>query len=170
MDSDDLQEIESALQEAVNSAFEEHMDDLKNYMKDLINEAVESAFDEHSYDLADNVADELDDKIDNAIDNSLRENIAEGIEDFFRSGKFVIKTESGETVIQAGKRTRVVSPDKTKTLVCYGGVRIDGYVLQIQTRIHSWETLCVYHHLADAKEAVKKINEGNENGVPLIEL
>ena len=51
---------------------------------------------------------------------------------------------------------KLFSPDKTKLLLCYEGLRVEGCTLTVQTRISSWETIAVYQSKEDAVAALLK--------------
>ena len=74
------------------------------------------------------------------------------------------------TVLQMRQKTRVMSPDKTKVLICYGGMKVDGRTLMIQTRISCWQDLCCFETSAEAIEALQKVSKAIEQGLPLVEL
>ena len=63
-----------------------------------------------------------------------------------------------------------MSPDKKKVLICYGGAKVVGSALHIQTRVSSWEDLYTYATENEAIAALQKLNAGMEQGVSLVEL
>ena len=139
-------------------------------MEEKIREAVEAALEDRLDDLTDEIADQLEDRmreiVDEAVSDSIGEAFAEGIEDFL-SGHQLLKDGA---VLQTRPRTRVMSPDQKKVLVCYGGLRVDGKSLFIQTRLACWEDLCRYATEEEAAEALRKVNAAIAQGLPLIEL
>ena len=167
MDREELEAIGSAVQEAVETVWEDHMEDLKSSIRDIIAEAVESAFEDRADDLADELADNLEGSIDNAVSDVISEYFAEGIEQFLANHQFMLQDG---TIVQARRKPLVLSPDKTKLLTCYGGAKVHGNFLTIQTRISSWETLCAFETSGEAVEALKKVSAGIEEGKTLIEL
>ena len=62
-------------------------------------------------------------------------------------------------MIQTRQKTKVLSPDKKKLLICYGGLKVDGSCLIVQTRISSWDTLYAYDSEADAIAALEKVKD-----------
>lgn len=118
-------------------------------------------------DALEDMREELEDKLQELISDSISEFFAEGMEEVLHNHQFVLKDG---TVIQPRQRTKVLSPDKTRLYPCYGGLRIDGTTLQVQTRISSWNNLCAYKTKEEAVEALLKIKDAMENGVSLIEL
>lgn len=129
----------------------EMMDDLQAMLEDALEDMRE----------------ELEDKLQELISDSISEFFAEGMEEILHNHQFVLKDG---TVIKPRQRTKVLSPDKTRLYPCYGGLRIDGTTLQVQTRISSWNNLCAYKTKEEAVEALLKIKDAMENGVSLIEL
>ncbi|MBR6754025.1 MAG: hypothetical protein IKM05_08360 [Clostridia bacterium] len=129
----------------------EMMDDLQAMLEDALEDMRE----------------ELEDKLQELISDSISEFFAEGMEEVLQNQQFVLKNG---TVIQPRQRTKVLSPDKTRLYPCYGGLRIDGTTLQVQTRISSWNNLCAYKTKEEAVEALLKIKDAMEQGLSLIEL
>ena len=129
----------------------EMMDDLQAMLEDALEDMRE----------------ELEDKLQELISDSISEFFAEGMEEILHNHQFVLKDG---TVIQPRQRTKVLSPDKTRLYPCYGGLRIDGTTLQVQTRISSWNNLCAYKTKEEAVEALLKIKDAMEQGLSLIEL
>ena len=90
------------------------------------------------------------------IDNSVRDAVGSVLEDF----TFVLP--DGTQVVPR-KKMRLTSPDRTKVLMCYGGLRVQtvtdtaGWWLVVQTRADSWEQLCAYPTKEQAIEALEKV-------------
>jgi hypothetical protein len=138
---------------------EENLDEIMSAVEDAVKSAVEDKFEE--------LADELRVAVDETLSDNVSEYFSEGIEQFLADYQFVLKDG---TVVQARNKTRVMSPNKKKVFTCYGGLRVDGKTLTVQTRISSWEWLCVFETEEEAVEALKKVSAGIEQGVSLIEL
>ena len=138
---------------------EEDLDEIISAVEDAVESAVEDKFEE--------LADELRDAVDEAISDNISEFFAEGLEQFLTNQQFVLKDG---TVIKIRNKTKVMSPDKKKVVICYGGLKIDGRTLVVQTRISSWDWLCSFDTEAEAVEALQKVNAGIEQGISLIEL
>ena len=79
-------------------------------------------------------------------------------------------TLSDSTVIQLKEHLKVLSPDKRKLLPCYGGLKVDGKTLMIQTRISSWQGLCWYDTQEEAIAALLKIKDAMQSGEKYLEL
>lgn len=109
----------------------------------------------------------IEEAVDEAVMGSFPESFVEGWEQFMADHTFVKKDG---TVVQGWPVTRVLSPDKKKQLNCYGGLKVDGQTLIVQTRISSWEPLCTFETEEAAVEALKKISEAMKRGETFIEL
>ena len=148
MDNEILETIEEKVQEAIGSALEDKIDDL-----------------------IDEIADEMEGRfegiIDDAVSDSIIEYFSEGIEEFLSSHQLALKDG---TTLQMRQKTRVMSPDKKKVLICYGGMKINGTSLLIQTRISCWQDIWTYETEEEAIEALQKVNAAIEQGLSLIEL
>ncbi len=129
----------------------EMMDDLQAMLEDALEDMRE----------------EMEDKLQELVSDSISDFFAEGMEEVLHSHQFVLKDG---TVIQPRQRTKVLSPDKTRLYPCYGGLRIDGTTLQVQTRISSWNNLCAYKTKEEAVQALLKVKDAMEQGLSIIEL
>ena len=140
-------------------------------IEEKVQNAVSAAMEEKMADLADSIAEELDgrlqDIIEEAVNDSIIEFFSEGIEEFLSSHQFALKDG---TVLQTRQKTRVVTPDKKRVLICYGGMRVNGRSLQIQTRISCLETFWNYETEEQAIEALQKINAAIDRGLSMIEM
>ena len=129
----------------------EMMDDLQAMLEDALEDMRE----------------EMEDKLQELVSDSISDFFAEGMEEVLHNHQFVLKDGS---VIQPRQRTKVLSPDKTRLYPCYGGLRIDGTTLQVQTRISSWNPLCTYQTKEEAVQALLKVKNAMEQGLSIIEL
>ena len=109
----------------------------------------------------------IEEAVDEAVMGSFPESFVEGWEQFMTDHSFVKKDG---TVVQGWPVTRVLSPDKKKQLNCYGGLKVDGPTLIVQTRISSWEPLYTFESEEAAVEALKKISEAMQRGDSFIEM
>ena len=142
---------------------EEMREELSDIVESSVESAVEAAFEEKLED----ISWELREQVQDAISDNISEFFAEGIDEFLANHQFLLKDG---TVIQTRQRTKVLSPDKKKLLICYGGLRVDGLSLIVQTRISCWDTLYAYDSEADATAALEKVKDAIERGDALIEL
>lgn len=127
----------------------------------------------------DTIIDELSDRIENIIEDTLSDQVEsavtcavqdvfiEALGEGFSECEFVLKDG---TVVRPSPKMKVFSPDKSKLLVCYGGLRVDGCSLIVQTRINCWETIAWYKSREEAIEALIKVKNAMESGVTVFEL
>ena len=134
---------------------DERMDDLQG----MIEDALENMKDE--------LLDEMNESIQEAVNDTLSEIVTEALEAYFASHAF---TMADGTAIQPKECLKVLSPDKRKLLPCYGGVKVDGKTLMIQTRISCWESLCWYATEEEAAAALLKIKDAMQSGEKYLEL
>lgn len=64
----------------------------------------------------------------------------------------------------------MLSPDKTKLLLCHGGLRVENTDLMVQTGISSWENIAAYQSREEAVEALVRVKDAMENGLSIFEL
>lgn len=128
------------------------MDELMDEMTSRIEDAVEAA-----------VADQVEDAVTCALQDVLPEVLGECFADF----EFVLPNG---TVVRPRQHMKVLSPDKTKLLFCYGGLRVDGRSLVVQTRVASWETIAVYPSREEATEALIKVKNAMDAQMETLEL
>lgn len=134
--------------------------------KDMLDD-IRDAIEEATEDAMDDVMDELEERIQELVSDSISDFFAEGMEEVLHNHSFTLKDG---TIIQPRQRTKVLSPDKTRLYPCYGGLRIDGTTLQVQTRISSWNPLCAYKTKEEAVQALLKVKDAMEQGLSIIEL
>ncbi len=140
MEDDKLEEIKSFLEDAIENTMEEKLEELADGIQERIEECTS-------------------DLISGAVEDS--------IETFLENHQFVLPDG---TTVQSRNRTKVMSPDGKRVLVCYGGLRIDGKTLQIQERATAWRPLCSFESELEAVEALGKVNDAIEQGVSLLKL
>lgn len=133
----------------------EEMDELRG----IIEDALENTKDE--------LLDQMDESIQEAVNDSLSEIVTEALETYFSTHSFAFPDG---TVIQSKEYLKVLSPDKTKLLPCYGGLKVDGKTLVIQTRISSWQALCWFKTEEEAVAALLKIKDAMQGGKTYLEL
>ncbi len=128
------------------------MDELMDEMAARIEDAVESA-----------VEDQMADAVVNAVQDTLPEVMGECFADF----EFVLPNG---TIVRPRQYMKLLSPDKSKLLLCYGGLKVDGTTLMVQTRISCWETIAVYQSREEAVEALQKVKNAMDAHVDTLEL
>ena len=136
-------------------------------MEENKNFDLDSIMDELSSRLEDMIEDALIDQIDSAVTCAVQDAMPEALGESFSDFEFVLKDG---TIVRPRQYMRVFSPDKSKLLICYGGLRVDGSSLMIQTRISSWENIAYYQSREEAIEALLKVKNAMESGVSTFEL
>ena len=132
------------------------MEELASRLEETVQEAVEAAVD-----------DLLEDRVDGAVHDAVQDILPEIFSQCLADFDFVLKDG---TVVRPRQRMKVLSPDKSKLLICYGGLRVDGKSLIIQPRISSWEWIADYPDREAAVAALKLVHEAMKAGEPLLEL
>lgn len=117
--------------------------------------------------IKDELLDQMNESIQEAMNDSLSEIITEALEDYFASRAFTLPDG---TVLQPREHLKVLSPDKRKLLICYGGLKVDGKTLVVQTRISSWQSLCYFSTEEEAAAALLKIKDAMQAGEKYLEL
>ena len=135
---------------------DELMEELISRLEETVQEAVEDAVD-----------DLLEDRVDEAVHDAVQEILPEVFGQCLADFDFVLKDG---TIVRPRQRMKVLSPDKSKLFICYGGLRVDGKSLIIQTRISSWEWIADYPDREAAVAALKLVHEAMKAGEPLLEL
>lgn len=128
---------------------------------------IESIVDELSLSLEQLIEDTLSEQIESCITCAVQDIIPEVLSESFSEFEFVLKDG---TVVRPIQRMKVLSPDKSKLLVCHGGLRVDGSSLMIQTRISCWENIAHYQSREEAVEALLRVRSAMEQGDSIIEL
>lgn len=128
------------------------MDAMLDEMAARIEDAVENAVEE-----------QVTDAVTCALQDALPETLGESFADF----EFVLPNG---TVVRPRQYMRLLSPDKTKLLLCYGGLRVDGCSLMVQTRVSSWEAIAVYASREEAVEALLKVKNAMDAHLETLEM
>lgn len=118
-------------------------------------------------DLSSRIEDVLADQIDNAVANAVHDVLPETLNESFSDFEFVL---GDGTVVKPKQHMKLLSPDKSKLLLCYGGLRVDGSTLIVQTRISCWESIAYYNNREEAVEALLKVKNAMEANLPIFEL
>lgn len=126
-----------------------------NELVEMIQDAVENAMTDAVDEIMATVEDSVEASVQNAIQNMLSD--------------FDFTLPNGVHV-SPRKKLSVTSPDKTKVLVCYGGIRVDGVSLFIQTRVDCWEEICTYPTKEEAVQALEKVKNAIKNGLEFLDL
>ena len=113
--------------------------------------------------LYDRLEEAIASQVTSAVQDIIPEALAEGLADY----EFVLKDG---TIVRPRPMMKLLSPNKTKLLLCYGGLRVDGCTLVVQTAIGRWESIAGYQTKEEAVAALLKVKEAMEANVPLLEL
>lgn len=124
---------------------------------------IDSIMEEIEDRIEDMVEEQVEDAIEDEIQNHLQEMIGEALSD-------MEITLANGTVIRPPKRMLLLNPDKTKMLLCYGGLRVDGCTLMVHTRISCWESIYVYPTREEAIDALVKVKNAMISGAEIFEL
>ena len=130
---------------------DEVLDEIMNGIQD----AVENAMTDVVEDLIGNIGDSVQASVQNAIENML--------------AGFEFTLPNGVKVTPIKKLT-VTSPDKTRMFVCYGGLKVDGLTLLVQTRVDCWQPIHVYETQEEAIQALDKVKKAMMDGLDFLDL
>lgn len=137
-----------------------NMDEWLDEMEDRIGDAVSDA--------AENVLNDLlEDRLDDAVYDAVLQALPEILGDSL--ARFEFRLKDG-TIVRPREQMKVLSPDKSKLLCCYGGLRVDGKSLMIQTRLSCWEWIADYSDREAAIAALNRVRLAMEAGEKLLEL
>ena len=137
-----------------NFDMDEILDELSAQIEDMVEDAVEDHIQDFANaELVDMMGKMVQDALDNLTSNGC---------------KFVL---NDGTVVKTKERMRIFSPDKSRMLILYGGLRVDGTSLMVQTGPGSnYENIAHYKTREEAIEALKKVAKAMEDGVTMFEL
>lgn len=127
----------------------------------------EPILDELSSNIESMLEDILMNQVEDVVICSLQDALPEALSESLTAFEFVL---SDGTLVRPRQYMKLLSPDKTKLLLCYGGLRVDGCALTVQTRINCWETIAVYQSKEDAVAALLKVKEAMDAGTASFEL
>ncbi len=136
------------------------MEDNKNFdLDDIINEL--------SNRLEDIIEDILIDQVESAIACSVQDFFEEGLNESLSRYEFEL---ANGTVVRPRQYMKLLSPDKSKLLLCYGGLRVDGLSLLVQTRATCWDRIASYSSKEEAIKALTKVKDAMAADIPIFEL
>ena len=143
-----------AMTENKNFDMDEILDELSSQIEDMVEDAVEDHIQDFANaELVDMVGKMVQDALDNLTGNGC---------------KFVL---NDGTVIKTKERMRIFSPDKSKMLLLYGGLRVDGTSLMVQTGPGSnYEYIACYKTREEAIATLVRVSEAMEAGLTKFEL
>ena len=117
--------------------------------------------------LEDMIEDALVDQVEDAVTNAVQDVFEEALSTSLSRFEFVL---SDGTLIRPRKQMQLLSPDKTKLLLCYGGLRVDGTSLLVQTRASSWDCIAHYNSKEEAVETLIKVKNAINSNTEIFEL
>lgn len=136
-------------------------------MEDNKNFDLETIMDELSNRIEDMIEDALVDQVEDAVTHAVHETIDEALSESLSHFEFVLKDG---TIVRPRELMKLVSPDKSKMVLCYGGLRVDGTSLMVQTRISCWESIAYYESREETIEALAKVRKAMEDNLSVFEL
>lgn len=128
------------------------MEEFKNEIVDCIQEILD---------------DQLDDQLYDVLCNAIQDFLPEALSECLESYEFVLKDG---TIAVPKKRMKLLNPDKSKLVLCYGGLIVDGCSLSVQTRVSSWTTVATYKSREEAIDALQKVKSAMDNGIESYEM
>ena len=140
------------------------MDDLMEQLTQRLEEAAEEACQDAAEDIIDDL---LEDRLNDMVRDTLQEVLPEAVGECLAGYEFVLKDG---TLVRPRQRLRVLSPDGSKLLECYGGLKVDGTSLLIQTRVSCWEIIAAYPDQEAAISALQQVLVAMEAGEQLLRL
>ena len=133
-----------------NFDMDEILDELSSQIEDMVEDHIQ---DLANAELVDMVGKMVQDALDNLTGNGC---------------KFVL---NDGTVVKTKERMRIFSPDKSKMLLLYGGLRVDGTSLMVQTGPGSnYENIAHYKTREEAIATLARVSEAMDAGLTKFEL
>lgn len=128
---------------------------------------LENIMDELSDRIEDIIEDAIADQVEDAISCSLQDILPKLLRESLSDYEFVLKDG---TIVRQKQYMKLFSPDKSKLVLCYGGLRVDGSTLMVQTRVGSWESIAYYKTREEAIEALVTVKNAMDNELHIFEL
>ena len=125
--------------------------------------------------LIDALSERLEEMLEDAVADQIEDAVTCAVQDVFDEAlhsslsRFEFVLENG-TVVRPRQLMKVISPDKSKMLLCYGGLRVDGCSLQVQTSAMCWSEITYYRTREEAIEALQKVKDAMMADAPICEL
>ncbi len=151
--------------------FDEMMDTLsdrlENIVKDTLEDQMEDMMDTLSDRLENVVEDILEDQVEDVVRGAVLDVLDEALHASLSRFEFVL---ADGTVIRPRQHMKLLSPDKSKILLCYGGLRVDGCSLIVQTGATCWERITHYPSKEEAVEALMKVKKAMDDDLAVFEM
>ena len=125
--------------------------------------------------LIDALSERLEEMLEDAVADQIEDAVTCAVQDVFDEAlhsslsRFEFVLDNG-TVVRPRQLMKVISPDKSKMLLCYGGLRVDGCSLQVQTSAMCWSEITYYRTREEAIEALQKVKDAMMADAPICEL
>ncbi len=144
---------------------------LADELRDAVEDAVQDA-----------VSDAVEDAVESAVEDAVDEYLASALREALTELEFHL---SDGTVVCQRPMLRILSPDRSRQLVCWGGLRInekiirkgpnvppihDGWRFELQTAPSRWEVLAHYPEKEQALAALAKVKAAQDAGLASVEL
>ena len=148
--------IENAVADHIESAVSSAIEDtLPNVLEDMIENAV-----------ADHVESAVASAIEDTLPNALEDILSDALNETLSNFEFVLPNG---TVVRQRPRMKLVYPDKSKLMPCYGGLYIHGTCLMVQIEPSFWDGID-FPTKEDALAAFDKVKNAMNDEVTLLEL
>ena len=144
------------MEENKNFDLDSIMDELSSHLDDMIENAV---------------ADHIESAVSSAIEdtllpNALEDILSDALNETLSNFEFVLPNG---TVVRQRPRMKLLYPDKSKLMPCYGGLYIHGTCLMVQIEPSFWDGID-FPTKEDALAALDKIKNAMNDEVTLLEL
>ena len=176
--------LEDTLEEKIKEALADSLEEaLGDKLEDVLADVLEDKFGDVLADVLEDklgeiLEDELEDKLEEAMCGVLPEVITEALNDYFTDHELVCPDG---TIVKSGKKTKVLSPDKSKMLICYGGLKVkkeqnnhgidtERWALWVQSRISCWDVIAAYDTKEEAITVLQQIKDGMKAGEEYVEI
>lgn len=113
------------------------------------------------------VEDVIVDQIESTVSSSVQDAIEDALLECLSRFEFVLPDG---TLVKPKQRLKLLSPNKNKMLICYGGLRVDGKSLMVQTSTQCWTEIAYYNNQEEAIEALSKVKDAIIAEIPVLEL
>ena len=157
------------MEENKNFDLDSIMDELSSHLEDMIENAVadhvESAV---ASAIEDTLPNALKDILSDALTlpNALEDILSDALNETLSNFEFVL---SNGTVVRQRPRMKLLYPDKSKLMPCYGGLYIHGTCLMVQIEPSFWDGID-FPTKEDALAAFDKVKNAMNDEVTLLEL
>ena len=143
------------MEENKNFDLDSIMDELSSHLEDMIENAV-----------ADHIESAVYSAIEDTLPNALEDFLSEALNETLSNFEFVLQDG---TIVRQRPRMKLLYPDKSQLMPCYGGLYIHGTCLMVQITPSFWDGID-FPTKEDALAALDKIKNAMNDEVTLLEL